>query len=242
MSEDIILEARGLCRDVGRAGERKRIVDDLSFQFERGNIYAILGPSGAGKSSFLRLLNRLDEPTDGDVVFEGRSYREYAPCELRRRVGYVFQMPFMFAGSVKDNLRQADESLSDDRLSELVQSVALSPELLARDSHTLSVGQQQRVAMARALATGPSVVLLDEPTASLDPTYTDKIERTIISLAENRGLTVIVVSHHPNQAVRLKAHGLLLVDGKLAETGSAKDIVENPQTEAGRRYRDKELG
>jgi len=236
-----VLEARHLTRRVSSDGAERVIVDDFSFAFHPGRIYSILGPSGAGKSSVLRLLNRLDEPTSGEVVFEGTDYRTIAPCQLRQRIGYLFQVPYLFPGTVADNLLYADNTIESSRIGQLLELASFNPQKSGQTAASLSVGEKQRVALARLLATEPKVILLDEPTAALDPTYTSKIETSVRKIAAEQGLTVIMVSHSPEQAVRMGGEGLLIVSGRLEERGPVDRLVGQPQTEAGRRYRDKEL-
>lgn len=242
MSDPVpILQTVNLSRHVMIEEKEQAVVDDFSFSFETGKIYSLLGPSGAGKTSLLRLLNRLDEPTTGDVLFEGNDYRQLPPLELRRRVGYLFQVPYLFEGTVADNLRFARNDLDDRRINELLDLVSIRSGLANRSVVNLSVGEKQRIALARLLATQPSAILLDEPTASLDPTHTDRIESTVKQVAANEQLTVIMVSHQPQQAARMGGEGILLVAGKLIEHGPARQLVEHPQTDLGRRYRDREL-
>ena len=217
------------------------VVDDFTFSFETSQVYSVLGPSGAGKSSLLRLLNRLDEPTSGEVIFDEQDYREIDPCTLRRQIGYLFQVPYMFTGTIGDNMRLADPELTDEQIENQLQTVSLALLKPNHDVANLSVGEKQRVALARLLATNPRVVLLDEPTAALDPTHTEKIEALIKHIAEEHQLTVIFVSHDPNQARRLGGEGLLLVAGRLVEHGPVAQLVDNPQTEIGQRYRNREL-
>jgi putative ABC transport system ATP-binding protein len=236
-----LLRVVDLTRAVAVDGTDKAIVDQVSYNFEAGQVYNIMGPSGAGKSSLLRLLNRLDEPTAGEVVFDGKPYREFAPCDLRRRIGYLFQVPHMFSGEVAQNIRYGNPDLADDALADLAERVQLSPDMLKRTTDKLSIGEQQRVALARLLATNPSVALLDEPTAALDPARTRSIEKLISTIAAENGVTVIMVSHHPQQAVRMGGEGLLMVAGKLVESGPVRALVETPSTECGRRYQNREL-
>ncbi len=230
-----------LSRTVRVDGQDKVIVDHFSYEFCSSVIYNVMGPSGAGKSSLLRLLNRLDEPTTGEVVFDGKDYREFSPCDLRRRIGYLFQVPYMFSGTVAENIRYGSPDLSEDELLELVGRVQLATEMLHQPTDNLSIGEQQRVALARLLATNPAVVLLDEPTAALDPTRTRSIENLIGTIAAQNGVAVIMVSHNPRQAVRMGGEGLLMVAGGLVEHGPVQQLVETPATEWGRRYRDREL-
>jgi UDP-glucose/iron transport system ATP-binding protein len=240
-ANDAIVAVSHLSREVIVEGAPKAIVNDFSFEFQRGGIYTILGPSGAGKSSFLRLINRLDEPTSGEIAFDGRDYREYAPTLLRQRVGYLFQTPMMFPGTVKDNILFANGGLDDARVDQFLAAASVKTGLKDQRDDKLSGGEKQRVALARLLATKPSVILLDEPTSALDPTYTEMIEKVIKKIVAEKNLTAIMVSHSPDQAVRMNGVGLLLAEGRLIEHGPIKDMVENPQTELGRRYRDREL-
>lgn len=235
-----LLSALNLSRTVGPP-PGKRIIDDFTFDFFPGNIYTILGPSGAGKSSLLRLINRLDEPTGGEIIFQGKKQPDYSPCELRCRIGYLFQTPHLFPGSVADNIGYASPSLLPERLAALIEQVHLDGELLTGTAERLSLGEKQRVALARLLATDPTIVLLDEPTSALDPSHTAGIENLIGELVRERSLTVIMVTHHPEQALRMGGDSLLLVAGRLIEYGPAKQIVERPQTELGRRFKDKVL-
>jgi len=218
-----------------------RVVDDISHAFQTGRIYTVLGPSGAGKSSLLRLLNRLDEPTSGEVVFDGRDYRQLPPPELRRKVGYLFQVPHLFSGTVAENVRYARPNLDDNAINELLMLSSFKLDKRDQAIDNLSVGEQQRVALARLLATEPTVMLLDEPTAALDPTYTDLIEKAIRRIVDEKGVTAIMVSHHPEQARRMHGEGLLLVGGQLVETGPVDALLDHPRTDLGRRYVNREL-
>jgi putative ABC transport system ATP-binding protein len=235
------LEARDLARKVQVDGAERTLIDDFSFVFDTGLVYSILGPSGAGKTSLLRLFNRLDEPTSGEVLFDGEDYRTIAPCTLRKRVGYLFQVPFLFPGTVADNLQYGNEALQDHDIARLLELASISLSVKTQSVENLSVGEKQRVALARLLATDPKVVLLDEPTAALDPTYTEKIEATVRQIASEENLTVIMVSHSPEQALRMGGQAMLLVTGKLIEHGPVEQVIRNPQTDLGRRYRDREL-
>jgi putative ABC transport system ATP-binding protein len=151
----------------------------------------MVGPSGAGKTTLLRLLNRLDDPDHGVVLFEGRDVRDYDTLELRRRVQLVGQMPVTFPGTVADNVG------GDTRA--LLARVGLDPSLAAREADRLSVGEAQRMALARSLALAPDVLALDEPTSALDVASKAGIEQLIRDLAHS-GLTVVIVSHDPRHA------------------------------------------
>src|SRR3989442_11892869 len=149
----------------------KRLVDDITVRVQKGEVLAIVGPSGSGKSSFLRLLNRLDEPTSGTVFLQGIDYRQIPPRELRRKIGMVTQRPFLFPGTVAANLcfgpLQRSETLPDNNIELLLRQVGL-PGYAQRGVANLSGGEAQRVSLARALANSPVVLLMDEPTSALD--------------------------------------------------------------------------
>lgn len=183
--------ARFEYRDVRVDGDDGPIVQGFFAVIPAEGLTAIVGPSGAGKTTLLRLLNRLDDPDGGAVFFEGRDVRDYHVLELRRRVQSVGQVPVTFPGTVTDNIG-ADTP-------ELLQRVGLDPALAAREADRLSVGEAQRMALARSLALHPDVLALDEPTSALDTASKGGIERLIRQLADS-GLTVVMVTHDPRQA------------------------------------------
>jgi ABC-type methionine transport system ATPase subunit len=180
-----------------------------------GEVTAIVGPSGAGKSTLLRAINRLVEPSSGEVYLDGETTSSLDPLELRRRVGMVFQMPALFGASVEEALlygaRLAGRSAHAGRLLELV---GLDPSMSERTPETLSVGQQQRVSVARALALEPEALLLDEPTSALDEAARRKIEDLVRDLNAHLGLTMVFVSHDLSQVERVADRVVLLAEGK----------------------------
>lgn len=172
---------------------------------------AVLGPSGSGKSTLLRLLNRLADPDEGVVRFHGTDVRELDPLELRRRVGLVPQLPAPVPGSVADNVCFGPRlhGLDADPVP-AVRLAGLDDSFLDRDASRLSVGEQQRVMLARALALDPEVLLLDEPTASLDGDATEAVENALATLP---GISLVLVTHDPAQAERLAQHTIQLSHG-----------------------------
>ena len=187
-------------RDVRVDGDDGPIVEGFSAQVPREGLTAMVGPSGAGKTTLLRLLNRLDDPDAGCVVFEGTDVRDYDVLELRRRVQYVGQVPVTFPGTAAENLELARPEADPGPL---MDRVGLPPALLGRQADVLSVGEAQRLSLARALACGPDCLLLDEPTSALDTASKGGIERLVRSLADEAGLTVVLVTHDPRQAEEL---------------------------------------
>ena len=186
-------------RDVRVDGDDGPIVEGFSAVIPRVGLTAMVGSSGAGKTTLLRLLNRLDDPDEGQVLLDGKDVRDYDVLELRRRVQYVGQVPVTFPGTVAENLAMAEPSADT---SALLGRVGLSPTLGERRADALSVGEAQRLSLARALACGPEALLLDEPTSALDTASKGGIEQLIRSLADD-GLTVVLVTHDPRQAAEL---------------------------------------
>jgi putative ABC transport system ATP-binding protein len=220
----IAIETKNLCRTL--AG--KMLVNGVSVQIQKGEVLAVIGPSGAGKSSFLRLLNRLDEPTAGTVLFNNRDYRDVAPQDLRRRVGMVMQTAYLFPGTVAANVafgpRQRHETLSPDQIAALLERVGL-PGYENRDVSNLSGGESQRVSLARTLANVPEALLLDEPTSALDDASARAIEELLLSIIRERKMTCVIVTHNRFQADRIADRTMYLDAGKLIAIGPTKEIL-----------------
>ena len=218
-----LLQLQRLTRSVNG----KTIVNDISLEVNAGDLLGIVGPSGAGKSSLLRLINRLDEPTSGTVFLEGKDYREIPTRELRRRVGMVMQRPFVFPGTVADNLRfgpqQQGKVLTDNDIEELLKGVGLAG-YAAEDVGHLSGGEAQRVCFARALANQPKVLLLDEPTSALDEVAKLDVETVIRKISE-QGVTTVLVTHDLLQARRLATRVAQLEAGKLLRIGTTSEVL-----------------
>lgn len=199
-----------------------------------GEVTAVVGPSGAGKSTLLRTINRLIEPSSGEVYLDGEPTGSLDPLELRRRVGMVFQIPALFGPSVREAVlygaRLAGRDADPERLLEVV---GLDPSMSGRAPETLSVGQQQRVSVARALALGPEALLLDEPTSALDEAARRKIEDLVGDLNARLGLTMVFVSHDLSQVGRVADRVVLLVEGKSVGEWEREDFF----SEAGERAR-----
>jgi len=213
---------------LGRSVPGKVLVTEATFEVRKAEILAIVGPSGSGKSSLLRLLNRLDEPTEGNVYLDEVDYRQIAPRELRRRVGMVMQRPYLFAGTVLDNLRfgprQRGEDLSLEAVEELLAGVGLSG-FASRDASNLSGGEAQRVSFARALANTPEVLLLDEPTSALDDDAKREVEALIQRIGHEQGVACVLVTHDAAQAARLAERVLVLESGRIVRIGLAAEVL-----------------
>lgn len=214
-----ILECRGV--RLHRAG--RLVLDGVDASFQAGRVTAVVGPSGAGKTSLLRCLNRLEQPEEGTVRLAGVDAKEIPPTELRRRVGMIFQTPVLFPGGVRSNLCYGLDGVSEEDLLTALSAAGLAESFLDRESTALSVGQAQRVSIARALVRSPEMLLMDEPTSSLDKDAVAKIERLVGGLAE-RGPGVVIVTHDLDQAERVAQSGVLIVDGRIRGEGTIDEI------------------
>ena len=183
-----------------------RVLDDVSVAIPAGTT-AVLGPSGSGKSSLLRLLNRLADPDAGRVLLHGRDVRDEDVLALRRRVVLVPQLPAPLAETAAGDVRFA---APDADAAVLLERAGLDASYADRETSRLSVGEQQRVMLARALALDPEVLLLDEPTSALDAAARDAVEATIAALAAEGGRSIVLVTHDPAQAERLAEHTVRL--------------------------------
>jgi putative ABC transport system ATP-binding protein len=218
------------------------ILRDLTLDLPRTAITALVGPSGAGKTSLLRLLNRLDDPTAGQVAFDGQPITAYPVGALRRRVGFVFQTPAMFPGTVAANLRTAVElghvAASPDApaIERVLSAVELSADYADREAGRLSGGEQQRVSLARALMTRPDVLLLDEPTSALDPEVAERLLATIARLTHERGVAVVMVTHRLSEARETSTYTVMLEGGRLVEAGPTERLFTAPASGRTRAY------
>lgn len=211
--------------EVGLTRGDRRVLDSVSATIPAGAT-AIVGPSGAGKSTLLRLLNRLADPDSGTIAFRGRPLDEYEPLALRREVSLVPQLPALLEGTVESNLTYAaglaGKELDAERCLRLA---GLDPDFGGRDVAKLSVGEQQRAMLGRALAQEPAVLLLDEPTSALDHAARDAIEATLAELRRLLEISIVLVSHDPEQARRLGDWVVRLEQGRAIEAGPIEEVM-----------------
>lgn len=229
----------------------KQVLNQVSLDFPDKKVIAIIGPSGCGKTTFIRCLNRMHELTPGAkvkgrVVLDGKDiYTEMDAMEVRRKIGMVFQKPNPFPNmSIYDNVVAGlklmgirDKNLLDRVVESKLREVGLWDEVsddLKRSGAQLSGGQQQRLCIARALATDPEVLLMDEPTSSLDPSSTAKIE-SLVRVLKNYA-TVIIITHNVQQAARVSDYTAFLYLGDLIEFGETKKVFESPKNPLTEKY------
>jgi sulfate transport system ATP-binding protein len=225
------VEARDLVKTF-RSGEDVAAVAGVSFAAPEGKVTALLGPSGCGKTTLLRLIAGLEEPDSGRITIEGRDVTR-VPVK-RREVGFVFQSYALFKHmTVRDNIafgmeiRKAEKGAIDARVRELLELVQLES-YASRFPAQLSGGQRQRIALARALATNPKVLLLDEPFGALDAQVRVELREWLVEFHEKTGVTTLLVTHDQEEALELSQHVVLLNHGRVEQAGAPHELYDHP--------------
>jgi len=229
-----LIEVTGLNH---RYGEQA-ILEDINLSVDRGEVFALIGPTGAGKTTLLRIIDLLEVPSAGEIYFDGKCIPRAGKqrLEIRRRMSFIHQKPQIFNLSVYDNVacglrwRGEEKNRIDGKVDHILEMVGLEG-YKNRNARTLSGGEAQRVALARSLVLEPEVLLLDEPTANLDPVSTAKIEQLISYVAKQRNTTMIMATHDMSQGQQLADRIGVLLDGRLVQTGNDTDIFRSPQNE-----------
>lgn len=239
-----LLEARRITFSrMDEGGQRQPVLQATDLQVASGEILAVVGPSGSGKSTLLRLFNRLLEPDSGEILLAGEDIRSLSPPLLRTRVPLVAQKPFLFAGTVRHNLqapsrlrRAALPDIDGPDIRQILDLCQVSLSWLDREAQKLSIGQQQRVCVARSLIGPSQALLLDEPTSALDRPTADQLAQTFRQLAQRRSLATILVTHDLRIAERCADRVALLLVGAVVEEGPAQQVLHHPATEAARDF------
>lgn len=193
-------------KNLSKTLQQTPILNNITFDIKKGEIVTIVGPSGGGKTTLLRCLNRLIELDNGTITFDNKQITEYVPSELRKNMVLVPQESVMFPGTVKENIGLALKIHNTYNKTHILQSLTdtgLPKKFLRKKAQQLSGGEKKRVSLARALALTPKMLLLDEPTAGIDPKNINTVEQRIISFTKQRNLTVLWVTHDVEQAKRV---------------------------------------
>lgn len=204
--------------DISFHSNGKTILENISFNMEKGDFMSIIGLSGSGKSTLLKLISHLISPTDGDIRINGKDIYEYDPIELRKNISYCFQIPYLFGDKVRENIEFPyyirNLKLDNKRVGELFSMFHMDMDILNQDIKSISGGERQRIALIRNLLFQPEILLLDEVTSALDEKNTGIVEEIIDSLNEE-GTTILWVTHNLEQSRRYANKLLTLELGKI---------------------------
>jgi len=214
-------------KDLEKHLEKKPVLRGINLEIKRGEIIALVGPSGSGKSTLLRCLNRLIEAERGDIIYNQKNIKEIPPIELRREIVLVHQESVMLPGTVFDNVSFGPSLIKDvdkNHIKKCLNDAGLTEDFLEKDASKLSGGEKKRVALARALALEPNILLLDEPTSGVDPKKVTTVERNIVEFSKKRKLTVLWVTHYVEQAKRVSSRIANLKDGVIKEVQNTGDF------------------
>ncbi|MFZ0370758.1 MAG: methionine ABC transporter ATP-binding protein [Halobacillus sp.] len=246
-----MISIKGLSKVFRTKHQEVRAVDDLSLQIKKGEIYGVIGYSGAGKSTFIRLLNRLEDPSDGKVTIDDQeltSLNKGKLREARQEIGMIFQhFNLLWSRTVHDNIAfpleiaGVPKSERTKRVNELIDLVGLSGRGNSYPSQ-LSGGQKQRVGIARALANKPKVLLCDEATSALDPETTDSILDLLVDINEKLGLTIVLITHEMHVIRKICHQVAVMEQGKIVEQGDVLDVFLYPKEQVTKKFVDQVMG
>ncbi len=231
-----MIEIKNISKKVGS----KVILEDISLKIDKGSFVVFIGPSGCGKTTTLKLINKLIEPTKGEIYIDGRPISEEDPIKLRRNIGYVIQSTGLFPHlTIRDNIEliprlkkgKSEEEINNKTL-ELMNMVGLDPkEFLDKYPSELSGGQQQRIGLVRAVATDADIILMDEPFSALDPITRTQLQEWLYSLQEELKKTIIFVTHDMDEALKLADKICIMKDGNIEQYDTVENLLRNPSNE-----------
>lgn len=231
-----MIEVKNISKKVGK----KTILDDVSLKIEDGSFVVLIGPSGCGKTTTLKLINKLIEPTKGDIFINNKPISKESSISLRRNIGYVIQSVGLFPHmTIRENIelipklkKQKTEEEIEEKTLELMNMVGLNPkEFLDKYPSELSGGQQQRIGLVRAIATEAEIILMDEPFSALDPITRNQLQEWLYSLQEELKKTIIFVTHDMDEALKLADKICIMKDGKVQQYDTVENLLRNPANE-----------
>lgn len=219
-------------------------IKNLNFTIKDNELLVLIGPSGCGKTTTMKMINRIIEPTSGEITINGESIKQQNPVELRRNIGYVIQqiglMPHM---TIRENvalvpkLKKWDEEKYKDKVDELMKMVGLDPNILGdRFPDELSGGQQQRIGVIRALAADPDIILMDEPFSALDPISREQLQEELIRLQQEIKKTIVFVTHDMDEALKIADRICIMKDGEIVQIDKPETILRHPANEFVRQF------
>lgn len=221
--------------NVSKAYKEHNVIENINLEINKGELVVLIGPSGCGKTTILKMINRLIEPSDGQIKINGTDIEAQDPIELRRNIGYVIQQTGLFIHmTVRENIeiipRLAKMPVSEivDRTVKLMETVGLPEEFLDRYPNHLSGGQQQRVGVARAFAMNPDIILMDEPFSALDPLTRSQLQDELVSLQSKLHKTIVFVTHDMDEAVKIADRICILQGGRILQYDTPENILKNP--------------
>ena len=231
-----MIEIKNISKKVGN----KTILDDISLKIDEGSFVVFIGPSGCGKTTTLKLINKLIEPTSGEIYIDGKPISKEDPIKLRRNIGYVIQSIGLFPHlTIRENIelipklkKEKSEEEIEAKTLELMKMVGLDPkEFLDKYPSELSGGQQQRIGLVRAIATDAKIILMDEPFSALDPITRTQLQEWLYSLQEELKKTIIFVTHDMDESLKLADKICIMKDGKLQQYDTVENLLRNPANE-----------
>lgn len=221
--------------NVSKAYKEHNVIENINLEINKGELVVLIGPSGCGKTTILKMINRLIEPSDGQIKINGTDIEAQDPIELRRNIGYVIQQTGLFIHmTVRENIeiipRLAKMPVSEivDRTVKLMETVGLPEGFLDRYPNHLSGGQQQRVGVARAFAMNPDIILMDEPFSALDPLTRSQLQDELVSLQSKLHKTIVFVTHDMDEAVKIADRICILQGGRILQYDTPENILKNP--------------
>ncbi|WP_057895897.1 ABC transporter ATP-binding protein, partial [Liquorilactobacillus oeni] len=210
-------------------------ISNINLTIQKGDFICLIGTSGSGKTTTMRTINRMIEPTNGEIIYKGQNIRKVDPVKLRKKIGYVIQniglIPHMNIYenvTIVPKLLKWSEEKKRAKAKELIKLVELPEEFLDRYPSELSGGQQQRIGVIRALAADQDLILMDEPFGALDPITREGLQELVKNLQENLGKTIIFVTHDMDEALKLSTKIVVMDEGKVIQVGSPQELLRNP--------------